>query len=276
MAQAPDFARTASAPGLEIDFTLSRRIGLPRPLLIKLGSDAVALLVWQMVAGVIHPTILIPSFLQVVRRGIDLASTGELELHVGASLARILVGFVIGSLVGAPLGLLMGSSRVMRDIMDPYVQFFRFVPSIAWLTPAVIWFGIGETPKILIIAYTTLFIVTLNTIVGVANVAANKRRAGAMLGARPWQSFFYIVLPASLPFILTGMRLAMANSYTAVVSAEMLGADTGLGYLISNSRLWMATDTIFLSILMLGLLGYATDVLFRTAIRGLGRFGLIA
>ncbi len=182
---------------------------------------------------------------------------------------RILLGFFIGSALAAPIGLLMGSIRKVRVIFDPYTQFFRFVPSIAWLTPVVLWFGVGETSKVLIIIYTTMFIVLINTIVGVANIAPNKLRAAACLGATPVKTFFHVTLPATLPFILTGMRLAMGNSFATVVAAEMIAADSGLGYLIFNSRLWMATDRIFIGIVCLGALGLITDPLFPLPDRAL-------
>ena len=121
--------------------------------------------------------------------------------------------------------------------------------------PVVIWFGIGEISKVLIIVYTTIFIVLINTVVGVANIAPNKLRAAACLGATPLKIFILVTWPATLPFILTGMRLAMGNSFATVVSAEMIAADKGLGYLIFNSRLWMATDKIFIGIVCLGVLG---------------------
>ena len=181
--------------------------------------------------------------------------SGELFEHISISLQRILAGFLIGSAIAAPAGLLMGSIPIVRAIFDPYVQFFRFVPSLAWLTPVVIWFGIGETSKVLIIVYTTIFIVLINTMVGVSHIAPNKLRAAACLGATPFKAFIFVTLPATLPFILTGMRLAMGNSFATVVSAEMIAADSGLGYLIFNSRLWMATDKIFIGIVCLGALG---------------------
>jgi len=157
---------------------------------------------------------------------------------------------------------------------DPYIQFFRFIPSIAWLTPAVIWFGIGEMSKVIIILYTTVFIVVINTAVGVASIPPNKIWAARMLGANARQVFFLVIVPATMPYILTGMMLAMGSSFTAVVAAEMVGAEEGLGYLISNSRLWMDTRAIFLAILVVGFLGFAIDLLFRRLIRRFaGRYG---
>jgi ABC-type nitrate/sulfonate/bicarbonate transport system permease component len=209
-------------------------------------------------------------------RAYELIQSGELLVHTWASAKRILIGFLIGSFVGAPIGLLMGTIRVVRDAVDPYVQFLRFIPSIAWLTPAVIWFGIGEISKVMIIVYTTLFVVTINTAVGVANIPPNKIWAAKMLGAKPGQIFWLVTIPAALPYILTGMMLAMTGSFTAVVAAEMIGANEGLGYLIFNSRLWMDTRAIFVAIVTLGFFGLLVDLLFRYLIRRFaGRFGIV-
>lgn len=240
------------------------------------ASIVVLLVAWQLAVSALFNPLFFPTPLLILKKGGELLSTGELFGHIGQSLWRILAGFLVGSLIGAPLGLLMGSFRVVRAVFEPYVEFFRFIPSIAWLTPAVIWFGIGETPKVLIIAYTTVFIVTINTVVGVANVSANKIWAAQSLGATRRQLFFFVTLPATLPFVLTGMRLAMGNSFATVVSAEMIAADQGIGYLIFNSRLWMATDAIFLAIVVLGLLGFLTDHFFRLMIRRFaGQYGPI-
>lgn len=225
------------------------------------------LILWQLIASLFFTPAFFPTPLVVLEKGAQTVADGSIFQHIAISLQRILAGFFIGSALGAPIGLLMGTFRPVKAFFDPYTQFFRFVPSIAWLTPAVIWFGIGETSKVLIIVYTTIFIVIINTIVGVSNVSLNKIWAGRSLGANQTQVFFHVILPATLPFILTGMRLAMGNSFATVVAAEMIAAEHGIGFLIFNSRLWMATDTIFLSIVLLGALGFMTDRLFRDMIR---------
>src|SRR5712671_5969027 len=222
-----------------------------RDHLIYVASIIGLIVLWHLVATTFFKPQFFPPPLLVLSTGREMLESGELMEHISLSLQRILSGFLIGSI------------PVVRAIFDPYVQFFRFVPSLAWLTPVVIWFGIGETSKVLIIVYTTIFIVLINTMVGVSHIAPNKLRAAACLGATPLKAFIFVTLPATLPFILTGMRLAMGNSFATVVSAEMIAADSGLGYLIFNSRLWMATDKIFIGIVCLGALGLTTDRFFR-------------
>jgi NitT/TauT family transport system permease protein len=134
------------------------------------------------------------------------------------------------------------------------------------ITVAVIWFGIGEASKIFLIIYTTIFIVILNTAAGVSAIAPNKIRAAESLGATRGQIFLHVALPATVPYILTGMRLAMANSFTTIVAAELIAANDGLGKMLWDGRLFMLVDDIFVSLVTLGLLGFVTDRMFRWSI----------
>src|SRR5262252_3447614 len=186
--------------------------------------------------------------------------------HSRASLQRILIGFVAGSLLGIPIGLAMGSFLPVRKLLEPYTEFLRFIPSVAMITVAVIWFGIGEASKVFLIIYTTIFIVILNTAAGVAAIAPNKIRAAESLGATRAQIFFHVALPATVPYILTGMRLAMANSFTTIVAAELIAANDGLGKMLWDGRLFMLVDDIFVSLVTLGFLGFVTDRMFRWSI----------
>ncbi len=235
--------------------------------LIYIASLAVFVLAWQVGASLYASPAFFPSPADVVKAARQLLATGELFVHIFSSTYRIAAGFVIGSAIAVPIGMWMGYNKYVGAIFDPYTEFFRFVPAIAWLSPVVLWFGIGEVSKILIIIYTTVFIVIINTAVGVKSIAKNKLRAAASLGASSAKTFIYVMWPATLPFILTGMRLAMGNSFATVVSAEMIAADNGLGFLIYNSRLWMATDDIFVGILCLGALGVIADQIFRLLIK---------
>ena len=174
---------------------------------------------------------------------------------VGVSLRRIALGFVGGSLIGIPVGLAIGSFPIVRRLLEPYTEFLRFIPATALITVAVIWFGIGEGSKIFLIIYTTVFIVIINTAAGVSAVAPNKIRAARSLGASRAQVFFFVALPATVPYILTGMRLAMANSFVTIIAAELVAANNGLGKMIWDSRLYMLVDQIFVALLVLGLAG---------------------
>ena len=222
--------------------------------------------IWHLASVYLVGSVLFPPPALVLRKGWTLARSGVLWEHLSASLQRILAGFVAGSLLGIPIGLAMGSFRPVRKLLEPYTEFLRFIPSVAMITVAVIWFGIGEASKIFLIVYTTVFIVIINTAAGVSAIAPDKIRAAQSLGASRAQIFLHVALPATVPYILTGMRLAMANSFTTIVAAELIAANDGLGKMLWDGRLFMLVDDIFVSLVTLGLLGFAVDRLFRWSI----------
>jgi len=229
--------------------------------------------IWHIAAVYIVGSILFPPPGRVIAKAIGLIEEGILQEQVLVSLRRIMTGFAGGAAIGIPLGLAIGSFRPVRYLLEPFTEFFRFIPATAMITVAVIWFGIGEASKIFLIIYTTVFIVTLNTAAGVGAIAPNKIRAARSMGASTWQVFLYVALPATAPYILTGMRLAMGNSFVTIVAAELIAANAGLGKMIWDARLYMLVDQIFVALLTLGLLGFATDRLFRWAIHTFaGRF----
>jgi NitT/TauT family transport system permease protein len=235
------------------------------------------LAIWHVAATYVVPSVLFSPPLAVLAKLVELTRSGVLLEHVGVSLQRILIGFGLGSVLGVPIGLLMGNIRFVKRFLEPYTEFFRFIPAIAFLTVAVIWFGIGETSKIFLIVYTTIFIVILNTMAGVMSIPKNKVRAAQCLGASRAQIFFYVSIPATLPYILTGMRIAMGNSFATIVSAEMLGANAGLGTMMWTARLYMLVDDMFVGLFALGVLGFATDRLFRVLIfRFAGKYSPVA
>jgi NitT/TauT family transport system permease protein len=221
---------------------------------------------WHLASIYLVSSVLFPPPAIVFRKAVILVRNGVLLEHLWASVQRILVGFIAGSLLGIPIGLAMGSFRPVRQVLEPYTEFLRFIPSVAMITVAVIWFGIGEASKIFLIIYTTIFIVILNTAAGVSAIANNKIRAAQALGATPGQIFFHVALPATVPYILTGMRLAMANSFTTIVAAELIAANEGLGKMLWDGRMFMLVDDIFVSLVSLGLLGFAVDRMFRWSI----------
>jgi ABC-type nitrate/sulfonate/bicarbonate transport system permease component len=234
-----------------------------------LGGFASLFLAWHIAATYIVPSVLFPPPLTVLYKAIALIQDGTLIENVWASLQRILIGFFTGSLLGIPIGLAIGSFALVRRILEPWTEFLRFIPSVAMITIAVIWFGIGEESKIFLIIYTTIFVVILNTAAGVGAISPNKIRAARALGASSAQVFAFVALPATVPYILTGMRLAMANSFVTIVAAELIASDVGLGRMLWNGRLYMLVDEIFVALVTLGLLGFCADRLFRVLVRRL-------
>jgi ABC-type nitrate/sulfonate/bicarbonate transport system permease component len=247
--------------------------GSLRSLGLYLMGFASLFAIWHLASTWILSSVLFPPPWKVILKAIELARDGTLWEEVSASLGRIASGFVGGSLIGIPVGLAIGSFPVVRRLLEPYTEFLRFIPATALITVAVIWFGIGEASKIFLIIYTTVFIVIINTAAGVSAVALNKIRAARSLGASSAQVFFFVALPATVPYILTGMRLAMANSFVTIVAAELVAANSGLGRMIWDSRMYMLVDQIFVALLVLGLLGFTADRLFRWGIYAFaGRF----
>ena len=228
---------------------------------------------WHVASVYLLNSVLFPPPLRVIAKAVELAEDGTLWSNASVSLQRIALGFLFGSLLGVPLGLAIGSFAIVRRLLEPYTEFLRFIPATALITVAVIWFGIGEGSKVFLIIYTTIFIVIINTAAGVSAVAPNKIRAARSLGASRAQVFFFVALPATLPYILTGMRLAMGNSFVTIIAAELVAANAGLGKMIWDARLYMLVDQIFVALLVLGLLGFTADRLFRWGIYAFaGRF----
>jgi len=234
---------------------------------------AILFLIWHLAAVFLVRSALFPPPWPVLERAWVLIEDRILQEQVVASLRRILQGFLIGSAVGIPLGLAIGSFRPVRLLLEPWTEFFRFIPAVAMITVSVIWFGIGEESKVFLIAYTTVFVVIISTAAGVGAVGRDKVRAAQCLGATRLQVFALVALPATVPYILTGMRLAMANAFVTIVAAELVASNDGLGKMLWDARLFMQIEDIFVALISLGLLGFATDRVFRLLIRAFaGRF----
>lgn len=222
--------------------------------------------IWE-IASLFYPPALLPSPVRTLETAMDSLRSGLLVRHAGASLFRVLAGFAIGSAAGAVIGLAAGCVMTIRLFFDPIVNVLRFVPAVAMLTPFVVWFGIGETSKVLLIVFATVFIVILNTVAGVDDIPRNRGRAAEMLGAGPWNTFRLMIVPSVVPYILTGMRIALGVSFASIIVAEMVSANTGLGYLLSYARVISATDLQIVAILCIGTLGWVTDRTLQLLVR---------
>src|SRR5262245_3139110 len=221
------------------------------------------IVVWQVVSTYVVSPHLIPPPTEVLRTGIPMLTTAEIPRHMAASLARVAVGFALGSALGIVLGVIMGRIRAVHDLLDPIIEFFRFLSPTAMIPIAVIWFGIGETSKYFLILWGTFFIVLINAIHGVMATPWARVRAAECLGASGPQIFALIVLPSAVPSIITGMRVALASSYLSIIPAEILAADSGLSFLLQQSSLLVQTNRVFVVLAVFGILGYVSDRLFR-------------
>ena len=222
-------------------------------------SIVAGLIVWEIVATFFIDPFFLPSVSAIFMGAVDLFVQGHLVNHVLSSMARILSGWLLGSLVAIPLGLLVGSFLTAKRVIDPYIHFLRFIPAIALVTLFIVWFGVGELSKVLLVMYSTAFIVIVNTATGVATIHKNKKLAAQTFGATANQIFWRVTVPASMPAIYVGMRLALASSFLVIVAVEMLAAESGLGYLIWTSKLYFKIDWMFVGIFFLGMLGLLTD-----------------
>ncbi len=229
------------------------------------GAGVLAGIVLWQIASIYTSPLFLPSPITVWWTMVEMAQDGSLFESIAASGARIAAGWILGVACGVPLGLFMGRFAIVRLVMDPYIEFFRFIPPIAFVTLAVIWLGPGEISKVALIFYTTIFIVTLNTIAGVTAVSPLRLRAARSLGAGAIAEMLTVIVPSSVPYMVTGARIAMGNSFLTVVSAEIVAAQTGLGATIWMARNFGRTDWVFVGIICLGILGYLFDRALRYA-----------
>jgi ABC-type nitrate/sulfonate/bicarbonate transport system permease component len=233
----------------------------------KLGfatvSFAVILLVWYLSVGTIFNPILVASPQATFTKMASMLASGELLRHVAVSLKRVLVGYVVGCAAGVALGAIIGRVRTIAELFDPVLELVRPISPVALVPLAMLWFGIGELSKYFIIIYATVIIVLLNTAAGVSRTPTTRIRAARCLGATDYQVFRQVVLPSAVPYILTGMRVALGFSFMGIVAAELIGAREGLGFLIMNSQLLLQTDQLFVGLLTLGIVGLIVDRIFR-------------
>jgi ABC-type nitrate/sulfonate/bicarbonate transport system permease component len=237
--------------------------GRLRAVVLAAGSLAIAFSVWQLLSTFVFNPFLIPPPVEVIRTAIPMLLSGEIAADVSISMVRIIVGFVSGSFAGIVLGVLLGRIRLLHDLLDPIIELLRYLSPTAMIPIAVIWFGIGEMSKYFLIFWGTFFIVLINTTAGVWRAPIARQRAAECLGANQLQIFLLVMIPSAVPYIVTGMRVAMASSFMSIIPAEILAADSGIGYLLQKSSLLMQTNRIFVALLTICILGFVVDRLFR-------------
>lgn len=211
----------------------------------------------------------LPSPEAVVSRLGEIAQDGyqnfTLWEHLFWSIYRVILGFLLGALVGIPLGYAMGLSDWFRGWFDPIVEFMRPVPPLALIPLVIIWAGIGETGKVILLFLAALWIMAIAARAGVSGVRITKVHAAYSLGASKWQLMRHVIIPNSLPEIFTGARVAMGVCWGTVVAAELVAAEKGAGMMIMVASRFQLTDIVLMGIILIGVIGYGIDILMRKA-----------
>lgn len=251
------------------------RFTLPRSLKLSGATLLVLLVVWWAVTALqlISPLFL-PAPQQVLHQLMVIASPqgfmdATLWQHLAASLGRILVALLAAVVIGVPVGIAMGLSDTVRGLLDPLIEIYRPVPPLAYLPLMVIWFGIGETSKILLIYLAIFAPVTLSTVAGVRSVAQVRIRAAQALGANRWQLLRFVVLPSALPEILTGIRIGLGVGWSTLVAAELIAATRGLGFMVQSAGEFLATDVVIAGISVIAIIAFGLELGLRALQRRL-------
>ena len=222
-----------------------------RSLALSLSSVLSVLVIWYLITALkIVPSLFLPSPQAVWQ-------------HLTASISRVLLALVAAIAIGVPLGLWMGLNKWVRAVLDPLVELLRPIPPLAYLPLLVIWFGIGETTKVLLIFFSILAPVIISSTHGVLSHQLNRERAALSLGASQSQVFWHVILPTALPHILTGVRIGLGVGWSTLVASELVAADRGIGFMVQSVAQFLITDTVVLGIIVIAIVAVSFELFLR-------------
>jgi taurine transport system permease protein len=234
---------------------------------------ALVVIWWAVTAtGMIEPLFLPPPS-AVLQKGWLLVTSGYMDStlwqHLGASLSRIGLGLGFAVLTAVPVGIAIGANRIARGVLDPLIEFYRPIPPLSYLPLIVIWCGIGELSKVLLIYLAIFAPIAIATATGVRTVDPAKLRAAQSLGATRAQLIRHVILPSALPDILTGVRIGLGVGWSTLVAAELIAATSGLGFMVQSAAQFLVTDVVVLGILVIALIAFAMEMGLRALQRKL-------
>lgn len=266
---APAYPKAAGAGRKRGGFPALKLPGWLRGLWLPLLLAAV----WQAASswGLLSQT-LMPAPTDIARQFFELLRTGELFRHLGISIGRAAAGFLLGGTVGLAAGTAVGFSRPVEQSVDPFLQMLRTVPHLAITPLFILWFGIEETSKVLLIALGAFFPLYVNTFLGIRSVDRKLFEVADALEFSRWKQILLLILPASLPNVLLGVRLSLGVSWLGLVVAEMMGSTAGVGYLIQDARQFSQTAVVFVGIVIFAAVGKLSDSAVRLLERRLLRW----
>ncbi|KFD24129.1 taurine ABC transporter permease TauC [Yokenella regensburgei] len=246
-----------------------------RQLTLSAATLLVVLAVWWAVAALqlISPLFLPPPG-QVLHKLVTIAGAqgfmdATLWQHLAASLTRILIALLAATIIGIPVGIAMGLSPTLRGILDPLIELYRPVPPLAYLPLMVIWFGIGETSKILLIYLAIFAPVAMSALAGVKSTQQVRVRAAQSLGASRLQVLWFVILPGALPEMLTGLRIGLGVGWSTLVAAELIAATRGLGFMVQSAGEFLATDVVLAGIAVIAAIAFVLELGLRALQRRL-------
>lgn len=237
-------------------------------LLVSILTIVVLIVLWSLAASLkLVSPVFLPSPLVVLKSTYTLITKGfvdsTLAEHTGASLSRIFGGLVAAVVIGVPAGIAIAVSRIGKGILDPIVEFLRPLPPLAYLPLIIIWMGIGEASKIAVIALAMLPPIIISTASGVKSTSKDHLNAARSFGATRWQLLLYVILPSTVPSILTGIRIALGAGWSTLVAAELIAATRGLGFMIQSAAQFLVTDIVISGIFVIAIIAFLFEILAR-------------
>ncbi len=234
------------------------------------------ILVWYLISLNERIGLFFPSPFEVIRRFflafVQPIGRDTMIVHIWYSFRRVMTGFLLGVIIGIPLGLIMACSRTLRAFFMPLFSIIRPIPGLAWIPLAILWFGLGESSKYFLICMTALVVITTQAYTGALNADPLLIGAGKMLGANSFQMFTNVILPSAVPNIFTGLQGSFSGAWCAVIAAEMIRSDEGLGWIIFNGMNYANTTQVLVGMLAIGIVGLITSALLKALERRVCRW----
>ena len=245
--------------------TVTGRRGVRLDWLRRWVSPAVILVVWQLLSSVgVIPEQKMTSPLQILATARDLVADGTLGAATLVSVQRVGLGFAVGAAIGVALAVVAGLSRIGEDAVDPPMQMLRTLPHFGLIPLFIVWMGLGETPKIALVAMGVVFPLYLNTFAGIRSIDRKFLEAASTLHLTRWQRIRHVVVPGAVPQALVGLRQSLGVAWLSLIVAETVSASSGLGYMINHAREFLQTDVIVVGLAVYSILGLVTDAIVRT------------
>ncbi len=237
-------------------------------LLISISFPLILLILWQVVSVLnIFPPMIIPSLKSVVINLADQINSGILLSDLSVSLSRVLRGYFFGCAAGLSFGILMGISAFANKFFSGIFDGIRQIPGLAWLPIIILWFGVGDVSKVVLIAKGAFFPVLLNTIDGIGNTDRGYLEVARLYGIKKRDLIMKVYFPSAVPFVFVGLRLGVSMAWMSVVAAEMLASSEGLGYRISNAQQLMRSSELIVDMIIIGVVGWLLDFILRRLTR---------